>query len=394
MAAPRKLDSADLLRRLRARRSELTAQPAPADRAAEDAAASLAPAGPGIAAVPAELTARDVATMSLPDVEATAEVVSGRIEGTLIETYRHLRLVMVAAAPAILVAIATVWNAGYAGLPSISHYYYTPARIVFVGALVTAAAALLALSGRGAQRGWLDLAALFAPLIALVPTRIANGEVPGWDAVCPSDTECIPAEAYASIATGVAVWFVFAVLVIGYGVLAALLRRTGRDALAAQVPRSARATWTPLVAGAVIVVVAAIAWIWARETFLDRAHFVSASLFFVIITIVALGQARRMNLEPDPSPPAGWWHRLLRRLRREIAWLPRIFTTFPGWIAFLLAADIVTGLLVLLLDLTAPITIGERAIGTVFLVEAVALALFTVFWGFETVRKWNEADPD
>ena len=55
-------------------------------------------------------------------------------------------------------------------LPSVSAYYYSPARDVFVGALIAASLALFALSGRGPSRALLDAAALFAPLIALVPT--------------------------------------------------------------------------------------------------------------------------------------------------------------------------------------------------------------------------------
>lgn len=370
---------------------DVPAIPPPPDSGATRVAAPSAAA----AAKLDRLSKDDVAEMSPADVEAATAAVVERIEGTLIRTYRHLRLVLVAAAPAILIAIAIVWNSGYPGLPSISHYYYTPARIIFAGALVTASAALLALSGRGSQRGWLDLAALFAPLIALVPTKIGNDEVPGLNEACPSETDCIPGDVQVYITTGMIVWFVFAALVLGYGVVAALVAQSGRDAATPQEPRSVRGTWIPIITGAVIVALYAGFWLWGNDLFLDRAHFVSASIFFVIITIVAVGQARRAFIAPPgDTRPAGWWTRFRRRVRRELAWIPKAFTTVPGWIAVLMALDIVAAVVVLRLGLTEPIVLGSLSLGTVFVIEAIALALFTVFWLFETVRKWNEADPE
>jgi len=379
MADDAPLDTAEILRRLRERAEELAAATrAPAADGALAAALPDAEAADPRASVSIDgLTARDIARMDARQVETATYAAAERLQGTLIRTYRHLRLVLVAAAPAILISIAAVWNTGFPSLPSLSHYYYTPARMVFAGALVTTAAALLALSGRGSQRGLLDLAALFAPLIALVPTKIENGQVPGLDDVCPQGTECLPADVEVYVATGVLVWFVFAIAVLGYGTITALIARAGGDPATRQDQPSTRGTWIPIATGAVIVAVAAALWTWANETFLDYAHFVSASLFFVIITIVAVNRARRARID------SGAWR-----------WIPALVTTFPGWIALLMAVDLVAAVAVLVGDVSGPLVIFGVPFGAVFAVEAIALVLFTVFWLYETRRKWDEADPD
>lgn len=377
MVAKARLDTADILRGLRSREPDASVGTERRNRNVTRQSLD-------------DLTADDVQNMDDESADTTIQSASERIEGTLIRTYRHLRLVLVAAAPAILIAIAAVWNSGYGSLPSISHYYYTPARIIFVGALVTASATLLALSGRGSQRGWLDLAALFAPLIALVPTRIGNDEVKGFEEACPDGTECIPDDAMALIATGMLVWFVFAVLVLVYAVISGIATMTGRDAITPPEVTSPYAIWIPTIAGAIIVGIYAVFWIWFRPEFFDGAHFISASVFFVIITIVALNKVRRDEIELPERGPAWLWRRILCEFR----WVPRIFRTVFGWIALLMAIDIIAAVLILWFGWREPLVIGGLSFGTIFLVEAAALVLFTLFWAVETKRKWNEADPE
>src|SRR6185369_12879826 len=82
-------------------------------------------------------------------------------------------------------------------LGSISAYFYTPARTAFTGALISAAVALLALSGHRAERALLDSAGLLAPLIALVSTPIRSA------AACGPDATCVPATAIPDIENGV-----------------------------------------------------------------------------------------------------------------------------------------------------------------------------------------------
>jgi L-lactate permease len=101
----------------------------------------------------------------------------------------------------------------------------------------------------------------------------------------------------------------------------------------------------------------------------------------VIITVVAVNRARRARIDSDADE--GAWR-----------WIPALVTTFPGWIALLMAVDLVAAVAVLVGDVSGPLVILGVPFGAVFAVEAIALILFTVFWLYETRRKWNEADPD
>ena len=60
---------------------------------------------------------------------------------SLQRTYRYLRIAIVGAVVVVFTAIATTLpSVGL--LPSISHYYYTPAHTLFVGALIAAAVSI------------------------------------------------------------------------------------------------------------------------------------------------------------------------------------------------------------------------------------------------------------
>ena len=103
-------------------------------------------------------------------------------------TYRYLRLSVVALA--MLLATAVVLQAVDDGflLSSISAYYYTPVRALFVGTLVAIGLALVVIKGRD-RRGedvLLNLAGLLAPVIAVVPTPIATHDGPAGRSSVPA----------------------------------------------------------------------------------------------------------------------------------------------------------------------------------------------------------------
>ncbi|HYI31852.1 MAG TPA: hypothetical protein VEX88_00135 [Glaciibacter sp.] len=348
-------------------------------------------------------TARDVVALNKQTIEAMADVADvAEIDtlianlkrslrrGSLARTYRYLRIAMIATVIAIFLGIGWVWFNGFPSLPSISHYYFTPARIIFAGALVAATAALLALSGNGGQRSWLDFAAFFAPLIAIVPTRIGNGQVPGLTSVCAEGTECIPDEAVAYIEVGLFCWSIFVL-----GILAFAVVRSFRDREIFELEYRKKLpvsqvlmTWLPIVACGAIFVFFTLSWFSDRERFLGWAHFVSASTFFLIITVVALNQVRRENISSWREAMSSD-SRLLAVIRREASWIPKVFTTLRGLIAALMLADIGFATYILMTGFS-----WDGIFKPVFLVEAVALVLFAAFWLIETQRKWNEPDPD
>ena len=122
---------------------------------------------------------------------------------SLQRTYRYLRLAIAGAVVVVFTAVLVAMPA-VGLLPSLSHYYDTSANTMFVGALIAVSVCFFALSGRGAERVLLDAAATVVPLVAIVPTMISPGSVPGIDAHCPPGRgSCVPAAFDAAVHGGV-----------------------------------------------------------------------------------------------------------------------------------------------------------------------------------------------
>lgn len=275
---------------------------------------------------------------------------------SLQRTYRNLRVGI--AGTVVLIGISVGVTAANVGvLPSISAYYYTPARNVFVGALVAAAIAMLALSGRGLQRALLDAAALFAPLVALVPTPIRAGSVPGYELACGDAASCVPADALADIDVGVATYLIAGTLTVVAAVVATVV--AGGGTFARSLPSLAIAVAVLLLVG--------LAWLFARDAFVATAHLVAAAAFFGLIAVVAVANAF------DRSPSA-----MPKRWRRTLYWI----------LATAMAVDIVA--------LVAVVAVGKTIDASpppVLVGEAVALLLFAVFWIVQSIEKWGDGDP-
>ena len=92
-----------------------------------------------------------------------------------IETYRYLRVGIVALALLLALAVVGEIVVGDAGLlGSISAYYFTPVRDVFVGVLVALGLGLIVIRGRGVEDVLLNLAGMLAPVVAFVPTPVTD----------------------------------------------------------------------------------------------------------------------------------------------------------------------------------------------------------------------------
>lgn len=265
-------------------------------------------------------------------------------------TYRYVRIALAAAPIALLVSVAlAVPDVGV--LPTLSHYFYTPARTVFSAALIAASVCLLVLSGRDPQRGLLDVAALLAPLVALIPTPISAGEVAGVEVSCARS--CIPASAVADVENALVSYLVMAALAVVVGV--ALRARSGT----AEGSAGSAAT---LVAAVVLLAALVLAFGLERPALLAAGHVVSAVAFFAVMAAVAVLEAVRPSAERPPS-------RALRAAYLGIAAL-------------------------LVLDLLVIAALGLGAgLPVVFSGEVAALLLFGAFWLLQTGQKWRESDP-
>ncbi|MFD4961160.1 hypothetical protein [Microbacterium sp. NPDC058389] len=274
------------------------------------------------------------------------------VSTSLERTYRYLRIGVAGTVVAILLAVAQAATT-YGWLTSISDYFYTPARDVFVGALVAASLALLALSGRGVVRGGVDAAALFAPLIALVPTTLAPGAVPGVPVECGGTARCFPPQYEADAANGVFVYLVLGGLVVLVALLLAALRQV-----------SLAEVWPSLLIAVVVLAAVALTWGFARDVFLQQAHFVATTAFFALFAAAAVRNA--FPRQGPPPPP------VIRGLYIAIA----------------------VGLILLLVAYAFLLPqAGTAGIPVVLIVETAALVLFFAFWVVQGVEKWSDPDP-
>jgi hypothetical protein len=88
-----------------------------------------------------------------------------------IKTYRYLRIGIVAVVVLLAASIAYERLQVDCWQTSISAYYYTPVRAVFVGGLVAIGVALIVIKGSTTPEDiFLNLAGMLAPVVAFVPT--------------------------------------------------------------------------------------------------------------------------------------------------------------------------------------------------------------------------------
>lgn len=288
-------------------------------------------------------------------------------------THRHLRLAIGGTVVIILATVVVTSLQDGLLLSSISAYFYTPARGFFVGALLAAALGILALSGHGLQRILLDAAGVLAPLVALVPTPIAHGSVPGFADSCPDDGGvCVPAEFVGTIDLGVNIYLAVGVLGLGLAIAVAVAPSGG------MVSR-ARTVLPSLAVSVGILGLTAATFYGAHDWFLANAHFAAASLFFCLIALVALvnaiaahvGGARAARMT-DPS------------LARRGRWLVPAYWAVAA--ALILDIFYIASVVQLL-------SVDERASPPLVLFgEVAALLLFLVFWSLQSYQTWVDED--
>lgn len=292
--------------------------------------------------------------------------------------------VVVAIGLAVALTPSELLPDGQGALSSISHYYYTPARIIFAGALCAAALALLALTGTGVQSRILDLAALLAPLIALIPTPVRLAQIATFDPKCGRpDDACIPPDEFGDVRLGFQVWVWLAGIVIAVGlaraVRQAMLARRHPESFARVPALSWGTIAVALAIWAALVVTGYLVQPWFHAT----AHFLIAGTFFVLVSLVAWIEAIRQwrprsTLMGDPEDRAHG---------------SRGYAIAYAVVAVVLLADIVAAAVVIGIQKWGDAAFAPTG---VFLVEAVGLGLFAVFFAlqaWEHRRDGNGLEP-
>lgn len=304
-----------------------------------------------------------------------------------VRTYQYLRMGMLAVIVGLGIAIAIeVGAAAGCWQRSISAYYYTPVRAVFVGALLALCLGMITLWGRNpVEDAFLNLAGLLAPVVAFVPTSDANA-----CSVAASETEAVTARSSNAQRSGADIDDVVArthaaidnnvqtllvVVAIGLVLVAVRAKTTGVMERQSDFARTTyRLTWL-LALG--FLVVGALAFYLAREAFYDRAHFRAALLLFACIVVVVLA-----NSWENQRERLGPWE---GGLGKRIGWLLRLFVRDPyGWLAGLMVLSAVG------------IWAYQAIVGFehwVLVIEIVLIGLFGVFWLAQTIGRMGERAP-
>ncbi|PPF30638.1 hypothetical protein C5C18_03060 [Rathayibacter tritici] len=276
-----------------------------------------------------------------------------------LRTYRYARLSLVAAV--VLLGTGLAWHFATGGpLRSISASYYTPIRSLFTGALVAVGVALVVLAGRSVRRFLLLLAGMTAPVIALVPVPLTSEELRRLlGTACPGGaTACLPDRAAKEVAASLPAYLITAAAVLLTSVvLLALDRVLDR--------------WALVRTGIAAALLIALAGWSTFPSFLRLGHYAAAGLFFFLIAITAGIHAAAVREEGASGPGT-----------------PRFYSRCYAALAVLIAAVDAT-LIALLLSGRGTELLGEQWL---LLGEALALALFGVFWVLQTVENWDRPD--
>jgi len=268
-----------------------------------------------------------------------------------VKSYRYLRLAMVAMVLGLAVAVVhEVLRAdGNCWQTSLSGYYYTPVRNLFVGALVAIGVCLVSLKGNtDSEDVLLNFAGICAPFVALVPIHD-----PGACGVVTDDLN-----RDLNIANNVtALLAVFGAALIALAVLWWHNRRSANDE-----PPPTRIEILGY-AASVLVLLAAVAVFRLRPEWFDRyGHPVAAIAMFAFVFVNVVVNAVNIYYERRHTDAP------VRRLNRYT------------WIALAMAACVVGSLL-----------LGWRGVEHWLLViEAGLIGCFAVFWAAQTGELWNQ----
>ena len=269
-------------------------------------------------------------------------------------TYRYVRISIVGAVVLLLVSLLVV-SVAQGPVTSLSALYYTPGRVAFVGVLFAIALALIALSGHSVEQALLDIAALFAPVIAVIPTPIVTGDAPGMTVSCPSPGPCVPAADAAAMQNGMLSLTVVGVLGVIAALVLAVVQRTMSPGLA-----------VALVAAAVVVVGMGAWALISPGSLAALGHLVATGAFFGIIAVVSAISAAAS------APP---WRGIYRTVAIGI-----------GAVLVLLVA-------VLALRLGGRDLVAFTGLPLVLIGELAIVVLFAAFWIAQTVENWSDPNP-
>lgn len=276
-----------------------------------------------------------------------------RYRSELQSTYRYVRLSIILLTLLLFTSVGLqIVTDGWQVLPSVSAYYYTPARGVFVASLCAVGACMIIHRGRSdLEDVLLNASGYLAFFVAFVPTARAEATDGSGTAVIPDDFVAAVTNNTTAILLVGLVAFVVEVLVVPQRE-----RNTG-----------SRGGRLALVGSAVAYLGLASFFLFARQTFLDVGHGVAAIVLFLgIVGVVGVNGI------------AMWRARTAAGAARRHSLLNRY--TY-GFLGMLLSA-------VLIIVVVRPLV--EQWI---FVLEAALILQFLGFWITQTVERWEVPEP-
>ena len=271
----------------------------------------------------------------------------------VLKSYRYLRLVMVGLV--VLLAASVLIELQQTGFgcwrTSISSYYWTPVRGVFVGALVAIGTCLIVLKGNTpVEDVLLNVAGALAPIVAFVPILDPKE--------CQSTPWAASADGRANIFNNVGAFLLAGLVAVAVAWWVA--RREGRG-------RLSRADLIGLLVTIALVLAGIALFLWAREFFDRWAHYLAAiPLFLVLVAVMVVNAVSYARTEAA--------HKGREMGRAELA--NRYLAITAVTVALVVTLGLVTWL-------------GHWRHGT-FWLEVVVIAAFAVFWAVQTAELWGE----
>ena len=271
-----------------------------------------------------------------------------------VKTYRYLRISMVGAVGLLAASIAIERSEVDCWQTSVSAYYYTPVRAIFVGMLLAIGLCLIVIKGSTTwEDATLNAAGMFAPVVAVVPTTDVGtcwSQEPGRfpvtdDGVADWVIANIDNNIGALLVTGIAGLIVAAVIA------SIATRSVGAVAEVGDVGMR-----LGLLAAMVFLLVGAAAFVW-WDDFATRAHGLAAVLMFLFLALAVGGNAWERRNDPTART---------------------YFLLYAGIAVAMIAVPV------------ALFPFGSSWAHMVLVLEAVEITLFAAFWLAQTREYWNE----
>lgn len=277
----------------------------------------------------------------------------------VLSTYRHLRLAMPLLLGMLLVAVALRAFSAPHGVcfeGSISAYYFTSARAVFVAALAALGACLIIYRGNTPGEDIaLNASGALAFVVAFVPTHTPRA----MGVVCSATN--VPNKHELDEAVTNNVWALFIVAFAAIVVAMYLLGRSSKEG------DERRALWVQLWAFLGVLLLGTIAFVVWPDGFRDNAHLVAAFGTFIGIVIVVALNAFHLGGVGGPVPDA-------LEPRQAVA---------RTWYVLIVTAMVLTMVVVGILYKV----VSDWRHGALW-IEALLIVEFLVFWVVQTYELW------